>query len=139
MGEMFEMIEHTADIGIRAWGRNCREAYANIARGMLSLMADKESVRFETTAQIEVTGSDAVELLVAWLHEILYRFDAHGEVFGEVEISEFSEWRIKAILRGESFDPARHHGELEIKAVTWHGARVDKEDDRWVAEIILDV
>jgi len=139
MPEPFELIEHTADTGIRAFGRTRPQVYENAARGLLSLMASPDSVRLSSEEVIEVEGSDAVDLLVTWLHEILYRFDAQHQVFGEVQVEDFAEWRLRATLRGEQFDPARHEVRAEVKAVTYHAARVERENDGWVAEVLFDV
>lgn len=135
----FEILDHTADVGIRAHGASPAEVYENVARGLLSLMAEAASVRLEREVVLEVEGADAVDLLVAWLHEILYRFDTRGEVFGAVRVDAFSEWRLRARLQGETLDTARHALGTEVKAVTWHGARVARDEDGWVAEVFLDV
>lgn len=139
MPKRFEIMEHTADIGIRAFGRDLPGVYENAARGMLSLMASPETIRLVDEETVEISGSDAVDLMVAWLHEILFRFDVRHQVFGEVRIEEFDEWRVRGTLKGEAFDPARHEARVEIKAVTYHAARVAQEGDGWVAEVLFDV
>ncbi len=135
----FEILEHTADVGLRAHGRTLPEVYQNAALGMLSLMVDPDSVRPEQEEEIEVQGTDAVDLLVSWLHEILYRFDGRKQVFSSVRVNEATESRLRAALCGESMNLARHRLRAEIKAVTYHGARVDKEANGWVAEVLFDI
>jgi SHS2 domain-containing protein len=54
-------------------------------------------------------------------------------------IREVSPQRLKVLLRGEPFDPARHRILKEIKAVTYHQASVEKTGDVWVARVIFDV
>ena len=139
MEKSFELLEHTADMGIRAFGRSLPELYENAARGMMGQLVSGASVRPVSEEQVVVEGTDAVELLVAWLHEILYRFDVKRRAFAEVCVVEFSEWRIAATLRGEPLDLSRHECELEIKAVTYHGARVEHTADGWVADVFLDI
>ena len=139
MGETFEILEHTADAGIRAFGRALPELYANAARGMLHLMFDLASVRAADEEEVEVEGADEVDLMVAWLHEIVFRFDAYKRVFADVRVDAFSEWRLRATLMGEPLDSARHELLAEIKAVTYHRARVEREGSRWVAEVFFDV
>lgn len=132
-------MEHTADVGVRAFGATLPELYANAARGLLSLLAATDKVRPVHEEFITVEGADAVDLMVTWLHEILFRFDARKMAFADVEVQEFSRWRLKARLRGEPLDPTRHEPGQEIKAVTWHGALVEERDGRWVAEVLLDL
>jgi len=137
--ERFEILEHTADVGLRAFGGDLAAVYENAARGMLSLMVSPASVRPAEEETLTVRGADAVNLLVEWLHEILFRFDARGRVYAEVRVEEIAEWRLCARLLGEAFDPERHEVIDEIKAVTYHAARVAREGNRWVAEVLFDV
>ncbi len=139
MREPFEILEHTADIGIRAFGRTLPEVYENAARGMLRLIVDPASVRPEKEEPVAVQGSDAVDLLVAWLHEVLFRVDARKQVFAEVHVEEVTEWRLRATLKGENMDFSRHIINNEIKAATYHGARVVKEAGGWAAEVLFDI
>ena len=139
MQKSFEIIEHTADIGIRAFGDTLPEVYANAARGLLSLMVAPESVRPSVEETVDVNGTDAVDLMVSWLHEIVYRFDTHHRAFATVHIEDFNEWRLRAVLAGEALDLERHAVGHEVKAVTWHRARVEKTGAGWVAEVYLDL
>lgn len=150
MCDGFEILDHTADIGLRAFGGTLPELYENAARGMLGLMARPRSVRPVEVEAVEVEADDAVGLLITWLHEILFRFDARGRVFAEVEVEELTRppvrrladragWRLRGKLKGEPLDLSRHELGHEIKAVTYHGARVEREGDRWVAEVLFDI
>jgi len=139
VGRPFDILDHTADIGIRAYGRTLPDLYENAARAMLSLMVAPESVRVQREDGVEVRGADAVDLMVSWLHEIIFRFYARGEVFAEARVEEFAEWRVGGILRGEPMDPGRHEIRQEIKGVTYHRARVEREGDVWIAEVVFDI
>jgi SHS2 domain-containing protein len=46
---------------------------------------------------------------------------------------------LEATIGGEPIDRDRHILDHEVKAVTHHGARLEREGDRWVAEVILDI
>ena len=113
--------------------------YANAARGMLSLMVSVSSPCTLEEEHVEIEGGDHVDLLVAWLHEILFRFYARQRVFTDVRVEAVKESRLSATLTGEPFDPSRHQALAEIKAATYHAARVEREGEQWVAEIFLDV
>jgi SHS2 domain-containing protein len=43
------------------------------------------------------------------------------------------------VVRGERLDPARHQIFTEIKAVTFHGMRLERGEKGWEAQIIFDV
>ena len=139
MSARYEITEHTADVGVRAFGKSAGEACVNAALGMLRLMIEPETVRPDQSVRIEVAGDDGVDLLVAWLQEVLYCAETRGFVFRDVELKSFSEWRIEATLRGEALDAERHEPSHEIKAVTWHNARLEQRDDQWIAEVVFEI
>jgi len=71
----FELVEHTADIGINAYGKTLTEAFANAAYGMFSIIAELESVREAESRRVEVSADDIEGLLFEWLNSLLYYFD----------------------------------------------------------------
>jgi len=139
MGKGFEVLEHTADMGLRAFGAKLEDVYGNAARGMMSLLVERSDVRRVLEEGVEVEADDAIDLLVKWLHEILYRFEVGGAVYCDVKVEEFQQWRIRGVLVGERFDPARHRLGAEIKGVTWHAARVERVGDGYEADVFFDV
>jgi len=139
MNKPFEILEHTADIGLRAFGRALPELYENAARGMLGLLLSPRHVRPAEEETVSVAGADAVDLMVVWLHEILLRSDARKRAYAEVRVREVAQWRLVATLKGEALDPARHKLRREVKGVTYHAARVEKTESGWVAEVYFDI
>jgi SHS2 domain-containing protein len=139
MERPFEILEHTADVGIRAFGRTLPELYENAARGMLEVLLDPTSARPAVEETVAVTGTDAVDLMVVWLHEILLRSDARKRAFAQVRVSEVAEWRLAATLKGEPLDRSRHELRAEIKGVPYYGARVERTESGWVAEVYFDI
>jgi len=139
MERPFEILEHTADVGVRAFGRTLPELYENAARGMLEVLCDPASVRPAEEEIVAVAGTDAVDLLVVWLHEILLRSDVQKRAFAQVRVSEVAEWRLTAALKGEPLDRSRHELRAEIKGVPYYGARVEKTASGWVAEVYFDI
>jgi len=139
MCKPFEILDHTADVAVRASGADLPALFENAARGMLGLMYSSEGIGASEEEVAIVRGADAADLLVTWLHELLYRFDARGRVYADVSVETVEQWRLRARLRGEAFDPARHEALAEIKAVTYHGVRVEQEGGRWVAEVLFDI
>ncbi len=78
MVKRFEVIDHTADIGIAAYGADLKEAFANAAYALFSLMIDLEGVGDASCYDVEVTAEDRAELLVAWLNELIYLLDVEN-------------------------------------------------------------
>jgi SHS2 domain-containing protein len=135
----YEEIEHPADIALRVRGRTMTELFRNAAEGMLSLMLDVSAVEPRQQRHISAEGDDVEALLVAWLSEVLFAFDANGFAACGVENVEVSEKKVSGRLLGEPFDPARHEALNLIKAVTWHNLKVAKKRGWLEVTIIFDV
>ena len=135
----FEILDHTADVKVRVWGGTLPELFEHAAIAMFSVIGELARVSVEKELIITIEGLDLVDLLVRWLNELLHRFDLDHTVFCEFSIDELEETRLRGRARGEPIDFDRHQLETEIKAVTYHEAKVLKQHDRWVAEILFDV
>jgi len=135
----FEIIEHTADIGILARGPTLAQVFQNAALGMFSLMINPSRVVERVERPVEVEARDLEGLLVAWLSELLYIFEVEGTVFCRFLVEEIEPRGLRAKAYGESFDPARHEPHLAVKAVTRHQLSVREGEDGWEAHVILDI
>ncbi len=133
----FELIEHTADIGLKAYGKNLAEAFANAAYGMFSIIVDLDEVREKEKRHIEINEEDKEGLLFEWLNSLLYYFDVEGLLFKKFEILDFGEGHLKADCKGEKYDPKRHHLKTGIKSATYHMLEVDKTKNQ--VQVIFDV
>lgn len=133
----FELIEHTADIGLIAYGDSLPRAFANAAFGMFSIIAELENVAESESREVRVTADDIEMLLVDWLNELLYLFDVHRVLLRRFDILEFSDKAMSAICRGEKYDPGKHRIKLGVKAATYHMLEVDREKNQ--VRVIFDV
>ncbi len=133
----FEFIEHTADIGVIAYGDSLADTFANAAYGLFSLITDPSTVRETLSHTVEVTGEDMETLLFEWLNELIYLFDAKHLLFKRFDIMELTGEGLKAVCYGEKYDPCRHQLKTGVKAATYHLLRVDREKHQ--AQVIFDV
>lgn len=133
------LLEHTADMGIEASGETLEELFAQAAYGLLDILSGTPEGLCREEMIVAVEGTDAEELLVNWLNEILYLFEIKGLFPFDFEIEEIRGNRLLARVRGEPFDPQRHLIEREVKAVTYHQLRVEKTDGHWQAKVYVDL
>ena len=133
----YKIIEHTADIGLNAYGRSLPEAFANAAYGMFSIMTELQSVREVETRRVEVAADDIEGLLFEWLNSLLYYFDAEMLLFKRFDITEFSDTHLVAVCHGEKFEPDRHRIKIGVKSATYHMLKVDREKN--VVTVIFDI
>lgn len=138
----YEFIEHTGDIGIRAYGSTLKELFINAAQGLFDAIADLSTVGMTTQTEIEVSAESLEELMVAWLDELNFRHEVEEIFFGQVEIREISEapYRLVAAAYGEPVDFTKHVVYTEIKSITYHQLIVEQTpDNRWLAQVIFDL
>jgi SHS2 domain-containing protein len=133
----FKLIEHTADIGIEAYGSNLAEAFGNAAYGLFSIITDLRKIRKVGSRTVELQEKSPEDLLFAWLNHLIYLFDAEQMVFKKCDIKEFDGRKIKAVCWGEKVDPARHEMKLGVKAATYHMLKVDPEKNE--VQVIFDI
>jgi SHS2 domain-containing protein len=138
----YEWLEHTADLRIRVRGLDEAALLESAALATAELMVERrpsaDTGEDEHDVAFEVTGASAEARLIALLKELLFRFDVEAElpVGAEVRVvGECVEYRGRAYV----FEPDRHVGLREIKAVTWHDLEVQVSAAGWAADIVFDV
>ena len=135
----FELLEHTADVGVVASGETFAEALAWTAKGMFSVVADIDAVEPREFMEVSVASADREALVVDWLNELLYRYEAEGFLPKDFQISvDEAGNSLVALCVGEPVDPERHGMRTGVKAATYHGLEVSR-DDQWRITVVLDV
>ncbi len=135
--EPYEYLEHTADVKFRAHGASPEEMFENAALAMLNAMVETSSVRERETWKMDLAAEDLEQLLYNWLSELLYLSEVESVVFSSfrVDLSQGEgTWSLKARIGGEKIDLARHAFENEVKAVTLHQFRIER-DEFWAAQV----
>lgn len=135
----FEILDISGDAGIRAFGSDLSELFANAADGMYSLITDPGGVTAQKSIEIKTEGSSLEGLLVSWLNELIFHFDAYGFIGKELHIHELHDALIRATVTGEDFDPEKHGRGLLIKAATYHKLKIERKEDHWEADVIFDI
>ncbi len=135
----FQILEHTADVGVRSWGPSVEEAFAQATLGLLGIVGVWQPDASGETRREEITleGRDLGALLVDWLGEVLYLQDAHDVVISGFEVTQVDDRRAAGWV-----EVAPRPQEIEgtaVKAVTYHQLSVERVDSRWVATVYLDI
>jgi SHS2 domain-containing protein len=133
----YRLIEHTADVGLIAYGNSLAEAFGNAAYGMFSIIAELRTVREIESRHLEVSDNDLEGLLFEWLNSLIYFFDVEMLLLKRFEISKLAENRLKAICYGERYDPSRHHLKTGVKSATYHMLKVDRDKNE--VQVIFDI
>ncbi len=138
MEKDFEIVNHTADVSIIAYGASPSETFANAARALFSLITELNNVAEVLHRDIELAAPDQESLLVAWLNELIYLFDTENVLFKRFEISKLNNTQLKARSYGEKVDKSKHKLKTGVKAATYHMLRIDKGDG-CKAQVLFDI
>ncbi|MCZ6677113.1 MAG: archease [Candidatus Poribacteria bacterium] len=140
--EGYEYLDHTGDLGIRAYGETLKALFTHAAQGLFEAIADVNTVQAVAQVEIEVSAESAEDLMVAWLDELNFRHEVEEVFFRQVEIQRISEkpWALSAVAYGEPADFTRHVVYTEIKGVTYHQLIVEQTPEgKWFAQVIFDL
>ncbi|MBN2120760.1 MAG: archease [Candidatus Omnitrophica bacterium] len=136
----YEIFEHTADLGVRVYGRDLQTLFKNAAVALFSLVVDScPPQEKEITVKLEVKTLE--DLLLNWLNELIsvfftYKFLPSGY---NIHISKEEPYILRATLKGAGYDPYSQKVNTEIKAATYHGLKIEEVPEGFKAEIIFDV
>lgn len=139
MEKGFIVLDHTADIGITAYGADIKDLFVNAAIGLFSLMTDLDNIKETTQKDIELIAEDEDVLLVEWLNELIYIFEVDHIVFKRFEIEQLTANQIKVKCYGEKIKPSQETLKREIKAATYHMLRITKGDKGYEVTVIFDI
>ncbi len=135
----YQIIEHTADIGIRVKAIDAQSLFKNSALAMFDIIAERKhsAPAAAKEIRIEVKADNLEELFINWLNELLSLSFAKELIFSDFKISQIGENTLEAIAVGE--DAKNYKFNSEVKAATYHQLKIEESQDGWQAEVIFDV
>jgi SHS2 domain-containing protein len=135
----FEILDHTADIGIIVHGEDLKSLFENAGEAFFHLITDLRKVRLRTERKIQIRGESLERLMVDWLSELLYLHDVENLLFKGFHVESVGVEGLKARVNGEFFQEGVHLIKTGVKAVTYHQLEVFREKEGWRARIIFDL
>jgi len=138
-GSGYEHFEVEADVGVRAWGPDRREAFAQAALGVLALGVDPADVDERETREVRAQGATLEGLVVAWINECVYVHEIEGFAVHRVTVDLDGDDVIHGVLHGEAIDRARHRLGTVVKGATHHQLSVTSTEGRYEIRLIVDV
>lgn len=139
MERAFQVIDHTADVGIIAYGTDMKQVFSNAAFALFSLITQPETIEEELQRKLELVAEHRDSLLVEWLNELIYLFDAEHLLFRRFDIDSLTSNKLEATCYGERFNPLRHKLKLGVKAATYHMLKLDKRSNAYRAQVLFDI
>jgi SHS2 domain-containing protein len=137
----FAFFEHKADIGIRGTGNTIEETFAQTATAMFEVMSNTKKINAKQKIPINATATEKDTLLIDFLNELLFLKDTKEMLFTrfELKIKQKKEWKLQGYAFGEKINPKKHELKSEVKAATYSQLKVEKKENKWTAQCIVDV
>ena len=137
--ESFKIIEHTADAGFEVKAGSLADVFRAAAQALFQLMWEIGGDRPAEPVDLEISGIDTQELLVNFLEEFLYLYDAKGLVCTRVEITSVADKKLTATAWLQNFDSELDQEILGVKAITYHQMYVGRQGNQWLGRVFLDI
>lgn len=134
----YEVIDHTADAAIIAYGETLADLFENAAYGLFDLTFDLASVSASISRPITAAGDAVEDLLVAWLSSLLAEAEIHGLAFAAFTVDRLEEGGVQGTASGAAAAGVELIGP-PVKAVTYHDLAVAEVAEGWWARLVFDV
>jgi SHS2 domain-containing protein len=139
----YEIVDHPADVGVRAFGKTLPEVLANACMGFVAILIEPSSVRPTTDVLISLNSLDREALLYSLISELIYLFDAEKflcSTFRDIRIEQQDGGvSFQAHALGETFDSSQHQIKTYVKAMTYHRLSITEGDTGFTAEYVIDI
>jgi SHS2 domain-containing protein len=135
----YQILKHASDVSVLATGATLTDTLASLAEGMFSLIVDTMTILPRKSIAVEIDAQDMDELIVEWLNELLFNYDADGFLPREFNITvDETHYSLAAYCQGERIDRDRHFLRTEVKAATPDKLKVH-DDGEWSIQVVLDI
>ena len=136
----FRFLDHTADVLVEVDAPTLEELLSESGRALFAAMLDIGKVEPIVQSFFSVSGRDEEELLYNFLEELLVYKDADALAFSrfDVTVNQLDGLKADVVAEGERISP-EHNPRADVKAISWHGFRVWRDENGWHARILFDV
>ncbi len=131
----FEILNHKADLKIRAFGRSKKELFKNAMMGMEKVLRAEGQGQKSRPRKIKIKSSDLNSLLVDFLSEINYLNEVNKEIYNKIKFAKFSDKELESEISGYK---VKGFG-LVVKGATYHNLEIKQKNKIWQATILFDI
>jgi len=135
----YTVLDHTADLGMVVRAKTLEGLFEAAALSMIHIMLKVEKISSPIISPLSIEGQDLPDLMVRWLGEILYLFEAERLIIVDANVQNLSKHGLEATVFAIPFQPQVHEVFCEIKAVTYHQVEVKKNNSHWETRVIFDL
>lgn len=133
----FEILPHTADVRVKAWGATRAGLLKSVLQGMFAATEPRymEGGK-DRQRRFEIKSPDFNALLIDLLNEAIALSDIQREAYQDLSFELVTETEVKGFFIGRPVTGF----ETQLKAATYHELEIKRrEDGKWEATITFDV
>jgi SHS2 domain-containing protein len=137
----YEYFDHTADIGVKAYGDDLPQMFQNAAKALVGIIFELGEASEEKVLKVELSNQEEgyEQLLIDWLNEVLYLIETENIVPLRFDVKELDGKRLLAEVAGGRNDPGIHRYKTEVKSATYHMLEIGREKDKYFGMILFDI
>ena len=135
---MYELLDHTADVIVRAYGTSWEEVFEELGKALFSAMLDVSRVEPRICKEFSLEFDNLEDLVVDYLNQLLLYKDAENLALSEFHV-EIKDNTLKTRVCGEKINPKKHEPHGDVKAVSYHMLEVGEVEGRKYAQVVLDL
>ena len=142
MDKIYEIIDHTADLSIKVYGKDLEELLKNCSAAMMDMICDLNTIELKNQYSVSSSGNSEEQLLVNLLQELLYLHEVKKLLFCKFEFKindNIKNREVEGNVWGEEIDFSRHDLLNDIKAVTYSDLKVEHENGKLSVKITFDI
>lgn len=135
---LWETFAHESDVGIRGYGKNLEDAFANGAIALTSVITDPEKVQPQMSVEIHCSEIDPELLFLDFINALVYEMDVRRMIFSRFQVKKNGS-ELQVIAWGEPVDFIRHDPAVEVKGATLTELKVLSDEGKCCAQCVVDV
>ncbi len=133
----FEILDHTADAGVRAWGKTREAVFEHAAWGLYALALRQKPQGEAEKLAFHFQAENRESLLVRFLEELVYLLYTRNLAGTRFDLKLNSDSHLEAGIEFQRIQPQDLAG--EVKSPTYHQLKFEQQDDTWLAEVYFDL
>ncbi|MEW5805724.1 MAG: archease [Patescibacteria group bacterium] len=137
----FKILEHTADVRLKVFGKDLKELLENALKGLMAIIAGEENLAVSDKKSVifEIFSSDREGLLIDFLNEALYFIQTEKKLIAGVNFYELKQKSDGFFLRAEFLLADSGKIVKDVKAATYHDLKISQNNGQLEATITLDI
>ena len=141
----YEFLDHTGDTAVMITATDEGGLLREAARSLVAVLIDRDEggpLERGERIPLDLTTEDGESLLIDFLNELIFLFDSRRFLFADAvweEVALGEPARLRGTLVGDTLDPERHVPLTEVKAATFHGVDIRRDETGLATTVVFDL